>query len=125
MASQSKASDDGVEIGNLRIEPTGPGGVKLTGEIDLSNAERVHEAIAGMIPEEGNFSVDLADLRFIDSTGMAGLLSICKALGATGRLTLRALPPAVSKATRILGLDRVPNLELTPAASQANAAATA
>jgi anti-anti-sigma factor len=72
---------------------------------------------------EGNHLIlDCADLRFIDSTGMAGILRLCKGLGPSGRLTLRALPTAVAKAAHILGLDRVPNLELSPATAEAAAA---
>ena len=97
---------------------------RLSGEIDLSNVDQLSTAVSSEVREGKHLILECEDLRFIDSTGMAGLLSICKALGASGRLTLRALPPAVSKATRILGLDRVPNLELAPA-SQANTVASA
>ena len=95
---------------------------RLSGEMDLSNVDQLATAVSSEVREGNHLILDCADLRFIDSTGMAGILRLCKGLGASGRLTIRTLPPAVAKAAHILGLDRVPNLELAPA--PASAAAT-
>ncbi len=110
--------------GNSLLEITRDGDAfRLSGEIDLSNVDQLSTAISSEVREGRRVILDCSDLRFIDSTGMAGLLSICKALGSTGRLILRTLPPQVAKAAHILGLDRVPNLELTtvPAGTAASA----
>jgi hypothetical protein len=56
---------------------------------------------------------------------MAALLAICKGLGASGRLTLRMVPANVAKAAHVLGLDRLPNLELTSSKSSPGMAASA
>jgi len=56
---------------------------------------------------------------------MAALLAICKGLGASGRLTLRMVPPHVAKAVHVLGLDRVPNLQLTSSKPAPGMAASA
>ena len=98
---------------------------RLSGEIDLSNVDQLATAVSSDVREGNHLVLECADLRFIDSTGMAGLLAICKALGVSGRLTLRALPPPVAKAARILGLDRVPNLEIAQVGTPRSAAATA
>lgn len=86
---------------------------RLSGEIDLSNVDELSAALKAEVREGNHLVLDCTDLRFIDSTGMAALLSICKGLGASGRLTLRTVTPPVAKAAHVLGLDRVPNLELT------------
>ena len=112
--------------GNSLLEVTREGDAyRLSGEIDLSNVDQLTTAVSSDVREGKHLVFECADLRFIDSTGMAGLLAICKALGVTGRLTLRTLPPPVAKAARILGLDRVPNLELAQPATSRSAAATA
>ncbi len=109
--------------GNSLLEITRDGDAfRLSGEIDLSNVDQLATSISSEVREGNHVILECADLRFIDSTGMAGLLKICKGLGVSGRLTLRTLPHPVAKAAHILGLDRVPNLELSSAS--AGAAAT-
>ncbi len=98
---------------------------RLSGEIDLSNVDELATAVSGEIREGNHIVLDCRDLRFIDSTGMAALLSICKALGVSGRLTLRTVPAPVAKAAHVLGLDRIPNLELAQPGPPPGAAATA
>jgi anti-anti-sigma factor len=106
--------------GSSLLEITRDGaGFRLAGEIDLSNVDQLTTSISSEVREGNHLVLECADLRFIDSTGMAGLLKICKGLGVTGRLTLRTLPAPVAKAAHILGLDRVPNLELSPAGAAA------
>lgn len=113
MASQSKAWDDGVEIGSVRIEPAGPAGVALTGEIDLSNAEGVPEAIAEMVSAEGTLSIDLSRLRFIDSTGVQMLLGVAKAYGERGdRLVLDRPQGVVRRVFEVMQIERAPELEI-------------
>jgi anti-anti-sigma factor len=90
-------------------------GFRLSGEIDLSNVDQLATALSPEVHEGNHLVLDCSDLGFIDSTGMAALLSICKGLGVSGRLTLRMVPTPVAKAAHVLGLDRVPNLELTDA----------
>jgi anti-sigma B factor antagonist len=95
---------------------------RLSGEMDLSNVDQLATAVSSEVREGNHLILDCADLRFIDSTGMAGILRLCKGLGESGRLTLRTVPAPVAKAAHVLGLDRVPNLELSP--TPAGAAAT-
>ena len=112
--------------GNSLLEITRDGDVfRLSGEIDLSNVDQLATAVSSEVRDGKHLILDCAELRFIDSSGMAGLLSLCRGLGPSGRLTLRTLAPPVAKAARILGLDRVPNLELVQPATPASAAATA
>ena len=111
--------------GDSLLEITRDGNAfRLSGEIDLSNVDQLATAVSSEVRDGNHLILECEDLRFVDSTGMAGLLSICRGLGATGRLTLRRLPAPVAKATRILGLDRVPNLEVSQPGSRANASAT-
>lgn len=100
-------------------------GFRLSGEIDLSNVDQLATAVSAEVREGNHLILDCSDLRFIDSTGMAALLAICKGLGASGRLTLRTVSAPVAKAAHILGLDRVPNLELSRPAPPPGVAATA
>lgn len=100
-------------------------GFHLSGEIDLSNVDQLAAALVGEVRQGNHLILDCSNLRFIDSTGMAALINISKGLGAKGRLTLRTVPPQVAKAVRVLGLDRMPNLEIADPATSPGAAATA
>jgi anti-anti-sigma factor len=112
--------------GSSLLEITRDGeGFRLAGEIDLSNVDQLAAAVSSEIREGNHVVFDCRDLRFIDSTGMAALLSICKRLGVSGRLTLRTVPSPVARAAHVLGLDRIPTLEPAPPAPPPGAAASA
>jgi anti-anti-sigma factor len=98
---------------------------RLSGELDLSNVDQLATTLSPEVRDGNHLVLDCSDLKFIDSTGMAALLAICKGLGPSGRLTLRTVPIAVAKAAHVLGLERVPNLELTDSRSAPGIAATA
>ena len=98
---------------------------RLTGEIDLSNVDQLATTLSPEIREGAHLVLDCSELGFVDSTGMAALIQICKGLGVSGRLTLRSVPSPVAKAAHVLGLDRVPNLELATPRPGSDVAATA
>ena len=99
--------------------------IRLAGEIDISNVDQFATALSPQVRDGNHVVLDCERLAFIDSTGMAALLAICKGLGASGRLTLRMVPAHVAKAAHVLGLDRVPNLELTSSQPAPGMAASA
>ena len=88
------------------------GGFRLAGEIDMSNAAEFRSTVSADVVEGQNLIFDCSELRFIDSTGMAALVEISRGLGEQGRLVLRSPRSSLVKAVRVLGLDRLPNLEL-------------
>lgn len=47
--------------------------VRLTGEIDLSNAARLQDQLI-LLVEQGHVVVDLSEVTFIDSTGLSALI---------------------------------------------------
>ena len=84
----------------------------LVGEIDMSNAAEFTRTVIDGVTEGAEIVFDCSDLRFIDSTGMAALVEISRGLGENGRLVLRSPRTSLMKAVHVLGLDRLPNLEL-------------
>jgi anti-sigma B factor antagonist len=75
----------GLEPAHLALDRSeeGPGRVRLTatGEIDISNLERLRSTITGVLAEPGlvGLTLDLAPLEFIDSAGVQVLLSAKRA----------------------------------------------
>jgi anti-sigma B factor antagonist len=79
--------------------------VALRGELDIVDAAGVAAALAAVVAREPGIVVDLADLEFIDSSGVAALAWVRKyARGAGGDLLLAAPRPEV---VRILALTRL------------------
>lgn len=102
-----------MDIGSPLLEITRENGtIKLVGELDMSNAAEFARQVADGLGDGQDVVFDCRDLRFIDSTGMAALVEISRTLGDSGSLVLRAPGHSLRKAVRVLGLDRLPNLQL-------------
>jgi anti-sigma B factor antagonist len=101
---------------NLRIEvanTTSPTTVVLTGEIDISTAGRVREAlIAVSNGGENKVVVDMTNVTFMDSTGLAALVGPLKRFRSmNGEIVLRSPTRGVQKVLEISGLTRVFSIE--------------
>jgi anti-sigma B factor antagonist len=64
--------------------PTGQREIQVAGELDLAVAERLREALERC--QGPHVLVDLADCRFIDSTGIATLVRAHQSAAGEGRL---------------------------------------
>ncbi len=101
---------------NLRIEvadTTSPTTVVLTGEIDVSTSNRVREALIA-ISNSGETSVvvDMTNVTFMDSTGLAALVGPLKRFRSlNGQIVLRSPSKGVLKVLEITGLTRVFTIE--------------
>lgn len=85
------------------------GVLSLSGEVDVSNVQRVREAAVELL-EGGakNLVVDLAKTEYMDSSGLGvvvGLLKKVKELGGT--LAIAAAQPRVKRVFEVTGLNQV------------------
>jgi anti-anti-sigma factor len=81
--------------------------VHLQGELDLYNAEALRAALVSCCegaPEQ--VVVDLAEVRFVDSTALGVLIEASSRLGDSRRLVLAAPGLETRRALEISGLDR-------------------
>jgi anti-sigma B factor antagonist len=82
--------------------------VLLAGELDISTSPDLQDALADLTGEARRVTVDLAELEFMDSTGLAALLGAHKALQERGgTLELRHPSKMVIGLVQITGLDDV------------------
>src|SRR5687767_575020 len=88
---------------------------RISGELDLSNADRLITTLSPEVRKGNQLKLDCSGLEFVDSTGMAALIMISRGLGESGRLTLARVPANVAKAAHVLGVDRLPNLDISVA----------
>lgn len=83
--------------------------VSVRGEIDVSTAGSLEEAVRSCLASSGRVIIDLAGVRFMDSTGLNVLIRAQSsgANGASGVLRLAAVPDRVGKLLRLTQLDSV------------------
>jgi anti-anti-sigma factor len=83
--------------------------VSLVGELDVASSEGLQARLEALIAQGHRcLSLDLTDLRFIDSSGLAVFIDIHKRLEADGgELEVSHAQPPVSKVMEITGLARL------------------
>ena len=84
--------------------------VTVRGELDTYTAPRLRHELKGLIDDQGNLAVvvDLGEMTFIDSSGLAVLVDGLKRMRLHGgRLTLSNPNRNTAKVLEISGLDRV------------------
>ena len=103
------AADDGVVVASL------------SGEIDLSNAAEITDALLGGVPNEAlGLVIDLSEVSYIDSAGVRMLAELDHRLGWRAQ-ALRVVAPEESRSRRVLeiaGLERVLSLDTTVEAAR-------
>lgn len=62
--------------------------IRLAGELDLATAPRVLEHVQPLTDEGGDIVVDLAELTFMDATGLQALTTVARSLRGHGQLVL-------------------------------------
>ncbi len=96
------AGDDGVVVASL------------SGEIDLSNAAEITDALLGGVPNDAlGLVIDLSEVSYLDSAGVRMLAELDHRLGWRAQV-LRVVAPDASRSRRVLeiaGLERVLSLD--------------
>lgn len=86
--------------------------LRLYGELDMATATELRRALAEAIGCEPSVVVDLADLSFIDSTGIGVLVGASRLAEDAGcSFVLRSPSRSVRKALRLTGVDQVMRIE--------------
>ncbi|MFL5954581.1 MAG: STAS domain-containing protein [Gaiellaceae bacterium] len=81
--------------------------VRIAGELDLYTAPDVRQQFAGMPPETDRVVVDLRELSFVDSAGIASLLAVARDLASRGgAMTLLVRDAGILRVLEVTGLDR-------------------
>ncbi len=89
-----------------------PRGLRLVGEVDLSNAEQLQAALEPEVQLGGEIALDVAGLTFIGSAGVQALIRALLDLEGRGRIVLLDPGDSLRQLIGIMGLDRFPNLEV-------------
>ena len=110
------------ELPNLTV--AGENGVvvaTVSGEIDLSNATQITDALLGGVPNEAlGLVIDLSDVSYLDSAGVRMLAELDHRLGWRAQ-ALGVVAPVKSRSRRVLaiaGLERVLSMETSVEAAR-------
>jgi anti-anti-sigma factor len=110
-------NERGMGSGMLVVRRAREGGrriVCLCGELDLSNAEQAQREISAALAEGGSeVVIDMRELAFIDSTGIALLVGTMRREDAASRIRFVPSPfPSVRRVIQITGLEqRMPTVD--------------
>ena len=83
-------------VGDLELDDVP--GVTVRGEIDINSAEALEDALQrAIIASTGAFVIDLTEVEFLDSSGLAVLLRARGLLGREDRPLAVVLPPGPAR----------------------------
>lgn len=80
---------------------------RLTGDLDIVTADDVKRELTDMVDSGPNtLGLDMADVRFVDSSGLGALVAVHRHAEAQGsRFIVRGVPPQVQRLFEITRLD--------------------
>jgi anti-anti-sigma factor len=87
-----------------------PRGLRLSGELDLATVPELDAALRPLAEAGGEITIDVADLRFMDSSAVQLLIRTLQGLDHRGRITLLRPMTSVRRLIDVMGLDRFENL---------------
>jgi anti-anti-sigma factor len=89
--------------------------VELTGEIDVDTAPRMRAALDAALRTGVPVVIDMDGVTFMDSTGIAVLVSVnLRAIRIGTPVVLRAVPVRIRNLLGLLGLDEILTIEPAP-----------
>ena len=92
----------------LLVQPLGDGVVKVSGELDIRTCDQLVHSAGELVDHGGPLVLDLSDLTYCDSTGLAALVRLHKrADAAGGTLALRSPIARVHDLLTLTGLTRL------------------
>jgi anti-anti-sigma factor len=86
-------------------------GLRLVGELDLATVVEL-DAMFEALPGEGPVTLDLAELAFIDASGLHAFERYAQTLNGSRPLILENVPAYVRRLFEVTGRDQTPSIEL-------------
>ncbi len=95
------------------ITSDGPRMFFLSGELDMATVPIMDTAIGTAVARGGPITLDLGDVRFVDSTGVGAILKSAKTL-PSGCIVLHGVHDEVGRVMELMGVEHAPNLHTIP-----------
>ena len=84
----------------------------LSGELDLSTAHVLQTEMNRDAVANGDLTLDLAGLEFMDSTGIKLIITAARNLEGRGLLILRSPGAPIRRVLELVQIDRVPSVKV-------------
>jgi anti-anti-sigma factor len=97
---------------DLEITQFSPGRYRLSGELDMASAEKLHDALEPIVRANGSLALDVEQLTFIDSSGLRALVQLSGRMNGAGPLVLSNVSDGVRRLLDIVGLDALPGIKV-------------
>jgi anti-sigma B factor antagonist len=101
----------GAEIGTIEFEARQRAVVaRIRGEVDLSNAEHLHDELASRVGETPWLVLELSECDYLDSAGLGVIARVharCRARGVRLRIVVPRSASTVERVLGITGMDEV------------------
>lgn len=89
-----------------------PRGLRLKGELDLASIPDIDSPLQALVEEGGDITLDVSELRFMDSSAVQVVIRAVQGLDGRGRVILDHPVATVRRLIEVMGLDRFENLEI-------------
>ena len=86
-------------------------GIKMIGEVDLATARQLSDALA-TISTDSEVHLELAELAFIDSSGLRAILDFVRSRNGSGPVVMLNPSDAIQRLLVITGLDQHPKIDV-------------
>lgn len=104
--------DESSDADLLQIE-TIDGGLRIRGEIDLSNIDRFSTEVHAAARPGTELVLDLTECHYLGSEGIGVLIQAWKVVReGDGRLILRSPGPTLRKVLELAGFEKFPQLDM-------------
>jgi anti-anti-sigma factor len=88
--------------------------LEIHDDIDHASAADFHAAAREALDGQERLLLDLSDSRYVDSGGLAAILSLTREVGPDGRLFIVASNRNLTRLFHLVGLDNEPHVRLFP-----------
>jgi anti-anti-sigma factor len=96
---------------SFRVTPVDGRTLQLAGELDIASAPVLQAALSTLRPD-GQVSLDLGELTFLDSSGLNTFAQYGKELDGQGPLVLANVPDPIAYLLDLVGFDELATIEI-------------
>lgn len=103
-----------MELLGTHFEEGPPRVLHVSGEIDLATADEFRDALERVLSHGSTAVIDMADVTFIDASGLRVILQVAQTMNGAGPLIL-VNAPRVARLFKVVGLTDLPSVEFREA----------
>ena len=85
--------------------------VKLSGRIDVASTPEIEQEVNSEIDSISYLTIDMSEVNYISSVGLRALLSFQKKISSKGEMRITNVKPEVLEIFKMVGFDKVLNID--------------